>query len=242
MPSRFLRDVLAELAEAIHPALCPLCGALEGADGLGCNLHRLELALTEPRCGRCAAELAPMMPAGGRCAACRNDPPPFARTLCLGAYGGGLREWILAFKHGGRADLALRLGTALAARLFELEPDQRPTLLVPVPLHPLRRLERGYDQAALLARATSQAANVPCRSVLRRTRFTRVQGASGSPSRTANVREAFAVRRWRGRGLEGVRIGLIDDVLTSGSTAAECARVLRRAGASEVVLAVLARA
>ena len=161
-----------------------------------------------------------------------------------------LREWVLALKHGGRRDLAHPLGACLASRWTEL-PNRSPDsasrandVLVPVPLHRWRALERGYDQALTLAQAISRASGVPLRAVLRRARATVPQGSPGAASRSANVQGAFRVarsaraRRW----LEGRNAWIVDDVLTSGATASECAQHLRGLGARNVSVLVVARA
>ena len=114
-------------------------------------------------------------------------------------------------------------------------------MLVPVPLHSARRIERGHDQAALLA-SELEALGLGRRApALRRLRHTPPQGAPDAPSRAANVRGAFAVRRPRWL-VRGVSVWIVDDVLTTGSTAAACALALRRAGAREVGVLAVARA
>jgi ComF family protein len=157
------------------------------------------------------------------------------------------REWILAFKHGRRPDLARTLGRALGARLAENRACemQPPPLLVPVPLHWLRRFERGYDQALLLARAAAEVEGLEVVRALSRSRSTAVQGSIGAPSRTANVAKAFAPRRtWppASRRILGREVWLVDDVVTSGATASECARALKRLGAARIGVLALARA
>lgn len=171
---------------------------------------------------------------------------------------------MLAVKHGGRADLAERLGELLGARLaleIALErrhevaserereaprtPSALPRVLVPVPLHPLRALERGFDQAALLAAAAARTSGIPCVRALARSRATPPQGAMGAGSRAHNVRGAFRAvrfRPWAVRALAGREAWLVDDVLTSGATADECARVLKRLGAARVGVLAVARA
>jgi len=237
-----LREAARELLDALYPPRCRLCGAA-AADSLACEAHALPGGPAGARCPRCAAALPRGIPDGRVCADCRRRPPGFSRLLALGDYRAGepLREWILALKHRRRPDLALPLGLALAERLrAEARPD---AVLVPVPLHRWRRLERGYDQALLLARAAGEGADLRVARALRRSRSTTAQGAPGSVSRAANVRGAFAPsRRASRRRLEGREVWLVDDVVTSGATASECARALRRLGAARVGVLALARA
>jgi ComF family protein len=123
------------------------------------------------------------------------------------------------------------------ARLREVRAD----IVVPVPLHWRRRLARGYNQSEALARAVADRLGLPCRpSLLRRVRHTPQQTQQSPAGRRDNVRGAFAARL--GRAFAGKSILLVDDVMTTGSTASEAARALREDGAARVVVAVLARA
>lgn len=244
-----MKTVLEDVSDALFPPLCPLCRDQDPGDGLGCAEHRLPLEPPGPRCGRCAAALPPSIANGERCAGCRLDPPSFSRTIALADYRAqpSAREWILALKHGRRPDLALTLGRALGARLASRGQGflQPAPVLVPVPLHALRRFERGYDQALLLARAAAEVERLPVLRALRRTRFTAVQGSLGAPSRVPNVAGAFR-ERWMwpraSRKLAGREVWIVDDVVTSGATASECARVLKRLGAARVGVLAVARA
>lgn len=240
-----LSGAFEEFLDALYPRTCRLCRS-PASDGEACVEHRLPSGRVQG-CGRCAGVLGDGLPDGHLCPSCRRHAPPFACTVALGRYESGetLRDWVLAFKHGGRRDLAQILGAALGQVLIEPSaptPDPELALLVPVPAHPLRRLERGYDQAALLAEAVARSTALPLCSALRRRRPTAVQGAVGSPSRRANVAGAFAPTEIAAKALAGAEVWLVDDVFTSGSTVAECARVLRRAGAARVAVACLARA
>jgi ComF family protein len=237
------RSLLDELLDALYPRACLLCRSAAG-DGFACGEHRLGGSLEGPRCDRCALALPPALPDGARCSACKLTPPGFSRVVALADYR-SIAPWILAFKHGGRRDLAEPLGALLAERWEAcVAPGaaRERSLLVPIPLHPLRRLERGYDQAWLIARSVQAALDVPAARVLARSRHTPVQGAPGSVSRAANVRGAFRGRWGARRALDGREAWLVDDVLTSGATASECARALKRLGAASVGVLCLARA
>lgn len=247
--AEFGRCLARDVVDALYPSLCPLCRAPAPADSPtgSCTAHAIDLERGLPgnRCARCAARIADALAPGEPCARCRIDPPAFARVLALGDYREdlALREWILRLKHGGRADLAHPLGGWLGEHLARRvgAPRARGALLVPVPLHPLRRFERGYDQADLLARAAALASGGVTLRILRRTRWTSPQGAIEAPSRSKNVHGAFAIAHG---GLEftGRAVWLVDDVLTSGATASACARVLREEGAPSVSVLCLARA
>ncbi|MEZ5977979.1 MAG: phosphoribosyltransferase family protein [Planctomycetota bacterium] len=151
-----------------------------------------------------------------------------------------LREWLLRFKHGGRPDLAEELGLALARAVREAggPPGPHP-FVTAVPLHPLRRIERGYDQADLLARVLAERLGVEHVRALRRSRPTPPQGSAGT-SRRDNVRGAFEVRVPRER-LRGRSVLLVDDVVASGGTVRACARALRERGALRVWIVAVAR-
>lgn len=263
------RDPIGLLAEALPllwPLTCWVCGAAAAADSapLACAEHRLAApGLAGARCGRCARALPEGVRAGLPCRACRVAPPAFVGTLAALDYDDRSAPWVLAFKHGRRPDLARPLARFTAAapevRAALAAAGVRAPLLCPVPLHPLRRLERGYDQAALFAEALGEALELPMRRLLRRVRRTAAQGSEGGRAqRRLNVRGAFRLARRplllarglrqrlagerRARPLAGRVVWLVDDVLTSGATLDACARVLRRAGASEVHALVLARA
>ncbi len=228
-----------ELADTLWPPRCVLCLQLLEA-GDSCAHHALPAGLAGPRCSRCCGRLPDAIRDGSLCAACRLHPPSFDQALACWDYWGqpSAREHILAAKHRGHAELWHQLGARLG-ELLNSAADERP-LLVPVPSHLSRKIERGYDWVASLARAAAERCGGEVISALKKTRPTRSQGDPLVVDRVRNVRasiEAAAPLSLKGR-----RLWLVDDVMTSGATASECARALRRIGARGVGVCVLARA
>ncbi len=181
-----------------------------------------------------------------KCGLCRRIEPVFARALAYGSYEGGLRELIHLLKYGGVRPAANVLGRMLAEVIAGLEPhfhtDQ--VVLVPVPLHRIRLRQRGFNQAEMIARAALKMCAQSSRlrlgaQVLERKRETASQIGLTSHQRRENLRGAFGVAQVEA--VNGREILLVDDVYTTGATVSECARVLRRAGATRVWVATVAR-
>lgn len=213
------------------PALSP---------GLPAEAWNRIVFLEDPVCDGCGAPFEFDPGPGVRCPGCTARPLAFdrARAACL--YDEASRDLILKLKHADRTDLAGTLACWLgrAARPLLAEAD----LIVPVPLHPARLLARRYNQAAEMARPLGRMAGVPVLpDALARVRRTETQGGKSAGGRRRNVAGAFAVPPGRRARIEGRRVLLVDDVLTTGATAHACARALKAAGAAAVDLAVVAR-
>lgn len=177
---------------------------------------------------------------GTRCAACLAKPRAFdaARAACL--YDETSRDPILKLKHADRLDLAPMFARWLSRTAREL--IEEADAIAPVPLHPLRLLGRRYNQAAEIARPLCQMTGTPyLPDALVRRRATATQGGRSGSGRRRNVAGAFEAPASRRHLIEGRRILLVDDVLTTGATAEGCARALKAAGAIRVDLAVVAR-
>jgi ComF family protein len=170
----------------------------------------------------------------GRCMLCRNGRRGYDEAFCYGAYEGTLRKLIHLFKYSGMRRLARPLGALLADALPR---DRQFDLVTPVPLHWRRRWQRGFNQSELLGKAIARARRIPAKNLLRRASATRAQAGLSNAQRRENVVGAF---RARGR-VNGLRILLIDDVMTTGATAGACARALKKAGAKSVAVLALAR-
>jgi ComF family protein len=171
------------------------------------------------------------------CATCRATPPGYDYARAAALYEGGLRDALHAFKFGGRRALAGPLGDLAAEQCVGSLPDGIDAL-VPVPLARERERERGFNQAALLARRIGQRLAAPTRAGwLVRTRATRPQSDLSAAERRANVRGAFRACEV----VAGRHVLLIDDILTTGATLDACARALRAAGARRVGVLTVAR-
>jgi len=230
----WILGALARASAMLFPDRCGACW--EECEGPFCETCAESLVPTPagcPVCGEPADEA--LLPAlrPRRCARCRERAPPFAKARAPYLHGGPLAEAIWRLKYDGCEELARPLGM-----LFDGCEAPRSRLVAPIPLHVSRLRERGYDQAALLARAAAQRFGLPYADLLLRARPTKAQVGLDRTRRETNVRGAFRARR----PVPGARVCLVDDVLTTGATAAEAARALLAAGASSVEVRTLARA
>ncbi len=209
---------------------CTLCGARVRGElicaGCAADLPRL----AEERCPQCALP----SPGGLLCGACLRHPPRFDRCEAVYRYGFPLDALIQHCKYGGGQELADLFADALAERLAG---RPLPDLMVPMPLHPERLRERGFNQALEIARRLGTRLDLPFTHACRRLRNTPPQAGLDLKARKRNLRGAFECDT----GLQGKRIALLDDVMTSGSSLNELAQAARRAGATEISAWVVAR-
>lgn len=222
------------LIDLLYPPRCAACEA------------QLAASSDEPFCALCGEAVEPL-PGGCRrcglpgpdpiCGACLAAPPSFDRCRAGGLFGGPLADAIHEFKYRDRPALARPLGRWLAARAA-LPPD---AVVVAVPLSRKRRIARGYDQSALLARAFAHAAGAGrayLPGALRRVRDTSPQVGRSRADRLRNVDGAFRA----GGAVRGRDVVLVDDVVTTGATVEACAKALRDSGARSISVHALARA
>jgi ComF family protein len=223
------------------PPRCPCCGAITAEPHRFClSCWRSLVFLGDPCCGRCGLPFA--YPGGGGealCGRCLAEPPPFDRLRAAVVYGDVSRQVALRLKYSGRPGLAETLAHFMKRHLG---PGEGNRLLVPVPLHRWRIWKRGYNQAALIASALSRRTGLPAGlDLLERTRATPPLRGLGRRERALAVRGAFKVPARSSGRVAGRRILLVDDVYTSGATAAACARALKRSGAASVEVLCWAR-
>jgi ComF family protein len=234
MSTAVLGDLLRSLPALLFPDRCAACDTLGDAPFCAsCAETLMPVPAGCPLCGEPGDEA--LLPAlrPRRCARCRAAPPPYARAEAPYLLGGALADAVHRFKYEGREELA----RGLSALVLACDPP-RADVVAPIPLHARRLRQRGYDQAALLASEAGRRWKIAVCPVLRRVRPTPQQVGSDRRRREENVRGAF-------RALPAAanrRICLVDDVLTTGATAAEAARTLLSAGAIRVEIRTLARA
>ena len=195
-------------------------------------------------CLRCGAPQGAGVGVIRGCMSCNSYKQGFGtrEITAVGKYEGVLQELCLALKFGNERALARPLGAWLAQLLFDRGVAAKVASVVPVPLNPIRRFERGYNQAELLAREVARAIDRPLLDVLRRVTETERQALLSLSQRKKNVKAAFAVRSGRESDIAGKLVLLVDDVMTTGATLAAAARCLKKAGAKGVYGALAARA
>ena len=234
--------------DAIFPPRCAGCRAFYPT--LFCERCRKTLRpICAPFCRRCGIPFDPLALAADECADCRanryHPEPSYTALRAAYAFEGALRPAVHSFKYKGKIALAEPLSDILEHTLQSdaLLQNQRFAVLVPVPLHPWRHWQRGYNQSALLAEHLSRKIGVPSFELLQRTRRTPSQVGLTEKQRLANVHGAFCCNEklWQKIAPVSGAALLIDDVCTTGATLAECSRVLQSAGIADVSGLTLAR-
>jgi ComF family protein len=238
-------DALRELGALVFPTTCQVCKRLGEPPICEACAAAFE-AITAPLCVECGRPFDPQSRPAPVCADCARGRTPLASARSFGLHVGTLREAVNALKFEGRTRVAAPLAQRLACLLDAEAPVGLPltgklTAIVPVPLHPTRRRDRGFDQAELLGEALAELTGIAVRrGALLRTRATPPQVGLSPAERRENVRGAFALRHPLPP--SGVRVLLVDDVCTTGSTLHECARTLLRGGVEAVHALTVTRA
>ena len=235
-----LRRLGRAVVDGVLPPRCLACGTIvDEPDALCGSCWAGMTFFAPPWCAVCGLPFPHPMGEEAVCADCARQKPSWDRARAVMRYDKHSRHLVLALKHGDRTHVARALGRWMGRAGAELL--QGADMIVPVPLHWTRLFTRRYNQAGLLAHAVRAAGGPPVMADwLVRRRRTPSQGRLGPVARVRNVCGAFTVRR--GCDVKGKRIVLVDDVLTTGATVEECARVLRRGGAASIGVLTLSRA
>ncbi len=249
---RSLKRATGAGLDLIYPPKCEFCCSdiNPPADGiLFCTRCHGQLAMARAACPRCGATVDNLLvnsnigdhSSADRCRHCRNAEFAFDSVIALGDYRNELRSAILRIKWPAGESLAVALARLLAQQCRLQIERFAPTVIIAVPMHWTRRFSRGTNSAESLANVLGRELNlrVVRRGLVRRRR-TIHQNELPPEDRAENVAGAFRIGR--GKRLRGARVLLIDDVLTTGSTASEAAKVVRQSGAATIAVAVLARA
>ena len=237
--------IFSKFIDIIYPARCHICRTFF-SNGMGTNNHFCKECLDSfskigpPLCPVCGIPFGSISEENHLCEKCLRKRPIFDSLGAPYIYEGRIMDAIHQMKYAGKTYLADSLGPLMASFVIKWLDTTEGLLIMPVPLHPKRLRERGFNQALLLARAIMPALGAEMDFLsLRRIIYTRSQTGLNSGERKRNVRRAFTMDRQRG--LKGKTVLLVDDVATTGSTMNECARVLKNAGAERVFCLALAR-
>jgi len=231
---QLLRGLVHYLERLLAPGVCLGCGCDPGDASALCGSCRERIEAVPNPCHHCGE---PNPVSGIVCPACRLDPPRWQRLIAPLQYRGITRDYLLRLKHESATHLARALCEHANAPFRAALPG--PEILLPVPLHPTRLRERGYNQAREIARIWSRDLGIPLdHRALARVRATPQQAGLNARQRADNVRQAFAYQP--GRGYRHVAV--VDDIVTTGSTVTEITRLLHRNGVEFVEVWALARA
>lgn len=230
------------VADVFYPRSCSACGSRAGEEFryLCWECAAAATLLQPPMCSRCGEPVAGRVDGAFVCHLCSGAERHFELARSAARYDGPVRELIRRFKYEGgvwvRGDLVTLLSACVETHFDHGPPDA----VVPVPLHPVKRRERGYNQAEILAAGLARRMDLPVeRAGLRRVRFTATQTHLTAHQRADNVRGAFQVRL--PRRLRNRHLLLVDDVMTTGATVSECSRCLLDGGAAKVWVVTVAR-
>lgn len=235
-------ELLRALSSLFYPSLCALCSAPVSEGEYLCDeCARKAPRIKPPFCAKCSEPFPGAITESFACANCAHRTLHFESAVSAFRSRGVVRKIVHEFKYGHHQHLRHPIADWLAETLDDPRLAGRHfDAVVPVPLHPARKRERGFNQAELLAELLAARAGLPLRNALQRIRYTTTQTAFDRAERMENLRDAFRLRK--NADVRGLRVLLVDDILTTGSTLSECARVLKAGGALSVHAATAARA
>jgi ComF family protein len=228
---RIYLNIRHKLRRILNPALCQICGIAISADACYCQFCWSEFDSVKNACELCGL---PNHASGDICPLCLLNPPPWQRMIAPLVYSGNARKEIHRLKYSYQLEVAQALLQPLQAKFNSCGIQ----VLIPVPLHHSRLLERGFNQSAEIARILSSYLGTPVEPhALRRIRATQPQAGLSPAKRRNNIKRAFVYTTRQSYN----RVAIIDDVITSGSTVGEICRLLNRKGVNHIEVWSLAR-
>lgn len=228
--------------DLIYPRTCAVCGenTPEALRYLCWECQSDIMPITPPYCSQCGDPVSGSIDHSYVCHFCSSVSPSFSIARSAAHYDGPIAEMLKALKYRSATWLVHDMAQMLSSLVFQHMDADNIDAVTFVPLHHTRRRDREYNQSALLARALAHMIGVPCMNrIIRRHKKTTSQTNLTAKDRIVNVRGCFKYRN--GSWLDGKRILLVDDVMTTGATVNECAKTLKKGGASEVFAVAVAR-
>jgi competence protein ComFC len=237
-----IRESVRGLSSLLYPAVCVVCDAtIEPPEYLCGACAGKAPRLKPPFCDKCSEPFPGTIDSTFVCANCAHRTLHFEAAVAVYRSRGVVRKLLHEFKYGRQRHLKHPLAGWLCETLDDPRlRGRRFDAIVPVPLHSARERDRGFNQATLLAELLARRTGLRLNDAMERIRYTTTQTAYDRVERMRNLQDAFRLRKKAE--VRGLRVLLIDDVLTTGSTLSECSRVLRNAGAISVYAATAARA
>ena len=221
------------------PRFCVMCGFSSGSQNL-CQLCLAELPRITLACPRCALPLRPRD--GENCDHCLARNPPWTSAIAALVYRFPVNQLVCRFKFSKSLSCGCILGNEII-RAVRAKRQEPPDCLVPVPLHRTRHFVRSFNQADILARQAGKALGIPvCSTFMSRRKRTRAHSGLNASTRSQNIHGAFSCKIPKSKRTFSKHVALVDDVLTTGATLAECTRELKKAGVGRVSVWVAARA
>ena len=242
--TQWMQRAWSSVLDFCFPSLCPFCEEREAdghADSLLCETCRQSCQEFGGRqCQRCSASVGPFVDTSSGCVHCHDERFAFEAACSLGPYRDQLRSACLRAKKQAGHSISMGLAQQLWALRRQTLEAWRPDLVIPVPHHWWEQLGRPHLSPSTLAETLADQIGVPARfDLLAKVKKTEKQALLPVTKRKANLRGAFGIGG--GATLGGSTVLLVDDILTTGTTAHECAKVLKQAGAAKVLVAVFAR-
>lgn len=239
---RWISAGTSSFLDLLYPVFCAGCeGDVESGEVLCHHCQGESAEIAAPFCEVCSQPYDGAIDGPFSCSNCLGDAFDFECAVSPYRSRGPVREMIHRFKYDRQYHLRRPLGVLLCRTMDDERIRRQPAdALVPVPLHPRRERDRGFNQAEALCQVLGGHTGLPVWPALRRVRFTETQTHFAREERRHNLRDAFTIHPRRT--VTGKHLLLVDDVFTTGSTVQECAKVLRRAGAASVRVVTVARA